>query len=212
VIRTDEARVKTILNISLEICANLAILSEPFLPFSAEKLRAMLKMDRLKWADAGNTELLTPGHTLGKAEYLFERINDKVIDQQIQKLLDTRKMNETEETGFDPQKENIVYEDFMKLDIRVATVLEAEKVPKTDKLLKLTIDTGIDKRTIVSGIAQYYKPEDLVGKQFCFVLNLEPRKLRGIESQGMILSSEDSEGKLILITPEQLAETGSYVR
>jgi methionyl-tRNA synthetase len=211
-IKSDAERVKTILNISLEICANLAILSEPFLPFSAAKLNGMLNMENQPWSEAGRTDLLEAGHQLGKAAYLFERIDDKVIDAQVQKLLDTKKQNEAMEERFDPQKGTINYEDFMKLDIRVGKVLEAEKVPKTDKLLKLTVDTGIDQRTVVSGIAEYYKPDDLVGRQFCFVLNLAPRKLRGIESQGMILSSEDSQGNLKLITPEDITETGSYIR
>lgn len=211
-IKTDEDRVRTILNISLQICANIAILSEPFLPFTAQKLNEMLNTGSKPWSAAGNPGLLVPGHALNKASYLFERIDDTVIEAQVQKLLDTRQQNEGSGKGFDPQKETINYEDFMKLDIRVGKVIEAEKVPKTDKLLKLTVDTGIDKRTIVSGIAGYYKPEDLVGRQFCFILNLEPRKLRGIESQGMILSSEDSQGRLKLITPDDLTETGSYIR
>jgi len=211
-IKTDEDRVRTILNISLQICANLAIVCEPFLPFTAKKLNGMLNIENKPWQEAGKTDLLEAGHELNKAAYLFERIDDKVIEAQVQKLLDTKKENEEEGKVFDPQKELINYNDFMKLDIRVATVVEAGKVPKTDKLLKLTIDTGIDKRTVVSGIAEYYKPEDLVGNQYCFILNLEPRKLRGIESQGMILSSEDSQGRLKLITPDELTETGSYIR
>ena len=211
-IKTDEGRVRTILNISLQICANLAIVCEPFLPFTAKKLNGMLNIGNRPWQEAGKTDLLEAGHELNKATYLFERIDDKVIEAQIKKLLDTRKENEEESKAFDPPKELINYNDFMKLDIRVAKVVEAEKVPKTDKLLKLTIDTGIDNRTVVSGIAQYYKPEDLVGKQYCFVLNLEPRKLRGVESQGMILSSEDSQGRLKLLTPDDLTETGSYIR
>ncbi len=211
-IKTDEDRVRTILNISLQICANLAIVCEPFLPFTAKKLNGMLNIKKKPWQEAGKTDLLEAGHELNKATYLFERIDDKVIEAQVQKLLDTKKENEEEGKMFDPQKELINYNDFMKLDIRVATVVEAGKVPKTDKLLKLTIDTGIDKRTVVSGIAEYYKAEDLVGKQYCFVLNLEPRKLRGVESQGMILSSEDSQGRLKLLTPDDLTETGSYIR
>jgi methionyl-tRNA synthetase len=209
--KTDPERVKTILNISLQICANLAILSKPFLPFTAEKLQKMLNMEALPWSEGGRTDLLSEGHELGKPEYLFTKIEDDVIEKQVQKLLDTKKMNEAEEKTFPPQKETIQYEDFSKLDIRVGKVLEAERVPKTDKLLKLTVDTGLDKRTIVSGIAAYYKPEDLIGKQFCFVMNLAPRKLRGIESQGMILSAEDPDGKLNLITPDELTVPGSVV-
>ena len=212
IFKTDPERVKTILNISLQICANLAVVSAPFLPFTSEKLFAMLNIEPLDWNEGGRADILKAGHQLNKPEYLFEKIEDDVIEAQVQKLLDTRKENEGEQKAFTPQKDSIVYDDFMKLDIRVGKVLEAERVPKTDKLLKLTVDTGLDKRTVVSGIAEFYKPEDLVGKNFCFIMNLEPRKLRGIESQGMILSAEDRDGKLSLITPDRLFETGSEIR
>jgi methionyl-tRNA synthetase len=213
--KTDPERVKTILNISLEICANLAILCEPFLPFTAEHLSRMMNMPQRKWAFGGNPELLEPGHQLGLPEYLFERIEDTVIELQVQKLLNTKKQNEAAEApkiSLNPMKEMITYDDFSKLDIRVCTIEEAEKVQGADKLLKLTVNTGLDKRTIVSGIALYYRPEDLVGKQFCFVLNLAPRKLRGIESQGMILSAEDPDGKLSLVTIKDLFANGSEVK
>jgi len=215
IFKTDPERVKTILNISLEICANLAILCEPFLPFTADRLSRMMNLPQRKWAIAGNPELLEPGHLLGQPEHLFDRIEDSVIEAQVQKLHDTKKQNEADAapvSNLKPMKETITYDDFTKLDIRICTVEAAEKVHGADKLLKLAVNTGHDTRTIVSGIAQYYKPEDLVGKQFCFIVNLAPRKLRGIESQGMILSAEDPEGKLSLITPQDLLENGSEVK
>ena len=215
-IKTDEGRVMTILNISLEICANLAILCEPFLPFTSSKLRKMMGLPERKWNEAGNPDLLVPGHQIGPAEYLFERIEDNVIEAQVKKLLDTKKnnevMKESSKVKLNPVKETIVYEDFSRLDIRVCTVEEAEKVRGADKLLKLTVNTGLDHRTIVSGIAEYYKPEDLIGKQFCFVLNLAPRKIRGIESNGMILSGENPDGRLSLIVPKEGMENGSEVK
>ena len=211
VFKDDPERVKTILNISLQICANLAVLSEPFLPFTAHRLSAMLNMEPLQWADAGNPQLLQPGHPLNNAEYLFERIDDAMIEAQVQKLLDTKKANEMNNKKIDPAKETIDYDTFSKIDIRVGTILEAEKVPKTTKLLKLTVDTGVDVRTVVSGIAEYYKPEEIVGKRACFLVNLAPRKLRGIESNGMILMAENPDGKLTFIVPEDGFEQGSKV-
>ena len=210
--KTDEARVKTILNISLQICANLSILAKPFLPFTADKLADMLNIEGLEWKDAGNTELLKDGQKLKKAEYLFEKIEDTAIEAQIQKLMDTKKENEESEANVNPAKENVVYEDFAKLDIRVATILEAEKVPKTDKLLKLKIDTGIDERTVVSGIAGVYKPEDLIGRKICMIVNLAPRRIRGVESNGMILSAENSDGGLCLIAPTEDFHNGSEIK
>jgi methionyl-tRNA synthetase len=172
-----------------------------------------------KWASAGNPELLEVGHQLGQPEYLFEKIEDSAIEAQVQKLLNTKKMNEAASSAAEgpkvelkPQKETITYDDFSKLDIRVCTIEEAVKVEGADKLLKLTVNTGLDRRTIVSGIALYYKPEDLIGKQFCFILNLAPRKLRGIESQGMILSGENPDGTLCLVAPQQAMENGSEVK
>lgn len=215
VFKTDPERVKTILNISLEICANLAILCEPFLPFTAGKLNRMMNLPARKWGMAGSSELLKPGHQLGTPEYLFEKIEDSVIEAQIQKLMDTKKENATAagpKTDLKPLKGTITYDDFSKLDIRVCTVEAAEKVEGADKLLKLTVNTGLDTRTIVSGIALYYQPEDLIGKQFCFILNLAPRKLRGIESQGMILSGENPDGTLILVAPQQPMENGAEVK
>ena len=211
-IKTDEDKVKSILNISLQIVANLAILSEPFLPFSAKKLRKMLNQPALKWKDAGSAELLSTGHQLNKPELLFERIEDSTIEAQIQKLLDTKKKNEKEEAKAKPPKDEITFEDFMKVDIRTGTILEAEVVPKTKKLLKLKIDTGIDQRTVVSGIAEYYKPENIIGKKVSILVNLAPRKLRGIVSQGMILMAEDADGKLCFVSPTEDVSNGSEVK
>lgn len=211
VFKEDPERVKTILNISLQICANLAILSEPYLPFTAKRLTAMLNMETLHWNDAGNPELLPAGQQLNKPEYLFERIDDKMIEAQVQKLLDTKKANEMNEQSVDPAKETIDYDTFIKIDIRIGTILEAEKVPKTQKLLKLKVDTGVDVRTVVSGIAEYYKPEDIIGKRACFLVNLAPRKLRGIESNGMVLMAENTDGKLTFISPEDEFDPGSKV-
>jgi len=211
VFKEDPERVKTVLNISLQICANLAILSEPYLPFTAKRLTAMLNMETMHWNDAGNTELLPAGQQLNKPEYLFERIDDKMIEAQVRKLLDTKKENKMNEQSVDPAKETIDYDTFTKIDIRVGTILEAEKVPKTQKLLKLKVDTGVDIRTVVSGIAEYYKPEDIIGKRACFLVNLAPRKLRGIESNGMVLMAENIDGKLTFISPEEEFDPGSKV-
>ncbi len=211
IFKTDPERVETILNISLQIVANLAILSEPFLPFSAAKLTAMLQTNTLKWDDAGNADLLVADHQLGKPAFLFEKIEDAEVEKQIQKLLDTKKLNEVNAPA-NPAKDEISYDDFVKMDIRVGTILEAEKVPKTKKLLKLIIDTGIDQRTVVSGIAEHYAPEDIIGKQVSVLVNLAPRKLRGIESQGMILMAEDKDGSLRFVSPTEKVNNGSEVK
>ncbi len=211
VIKTDEEKVKTILNVSLQIVANLAVLSEPFLPFTAARLQKKLGMEQPSWADAGNTELIKPGHQLAKPELLFERIEDKEVEAQVQRLLDTKKENEKMNT-VKPAKEEITFDDFMKNDIRTGTILEAEKVPKTKKLLKLKIDTGIDQRTVVSGIAEYYEPEKIIGQKVCVLVNLAPRKLRGIESQGMILMAEDADGRLCFVSPTEEVNDGSEVK
>ena len=210
--KTDMTRVGTIMNIALQITANLAIVFEPFLPFSMEKLNKMLNVEPLGWDRLGATDLLAAGHQLGKAELLFEKIEDSVIEAQIQKLLDTKKANEEANYQAKPIRENINFDDFTKLDIRVGTVLECAKVPKADKLLQFRIDDGLEKRTIVSGIAQHYKPEELVGKQVCFIANLAPRKLKGIVSEGMILSAENWDGGLAVITPEKAVKPGSEVK
>ena len=212
VYKTDPERVETILNIALQIVANLTILGEPFLPFSMKKLRTMTGIPGYGWDKAGDTNLLPAGHQLGKPSLLFEQIDDKAVEAQVQRLLDTRKANEMAEAGAGPQKDTIVYDDFMKMDIRTGTIVEAEKVAKTKKLLKLKIDTGIDERTVVSGIAEYYKPEEIIGKQVSILVNLAPRKLRGIESQGMILMAEDRDGRLVFVSPETAVTNGSCVK
>ncbi len=212
VAKTDMARVETILNISLQITANLAIAFEPFLPFSVKKIRQFINVDNLTWDQLGRIDLLPVGHPLNQSELLFSKIEDETIEKQIQKLLDTKKANEQAvEVKVAPQKPNVAFDDFSKLDLRVGTVLECVKVPKADKLLQFLIDDGMGKRTIISGIAAWYKPEDLVGKQVCFIANLEPRKLKGIESQGMILSVEDGGGNLSLITPSKDVEPGCQI-
>ena len=212
VIKTDEERVKTIMNVCLQITANLTIILEPFLPFSMEKLRGFLNFEKADWSVLGGTNIILAGHKVNKPSLLFEKIEDQVIEAQINKLLDTKKANELAQAVANPAKENITFDDFGKIDIRVGTVLEAEKVAKTKKLLKLKIDTGIDQRTVVSGIAEYYKPEDLVGKQVSILVNLEPKKLKGIESQGMILCAENADGSLSIVTPDQSVKPGSEVK
>ncbi|MCF8227961.1 MAG: methionine--tRNA ligase [Bacteroidales bacterium] len=209
IFKSDPEKVKTILNISLQICANLSVLSYPFLPFTADKLRKMLNIQSLQWNQAGSNELLSDGHALNKPEFLFERIDDNVVEAQVQKLLDTRKANE--EVKVSPAKETITFDDFIKMDIRTGTILEATKVPKTKKLLKLKVDTGIDQRTLVSGIAEHYKPEEIIGQKVSILVNLAPRKIKGIESQGMILMAENSEGKLCFIAPTKDFNNGSEV-
>ncbi|MBU2553944.1 MAG: methionine--tRNA ligase [Bacteroidetes bacterium] len=210
-IKTDEDQVKIILNVSLQIVANLAVLSEPFLPFSAEKLQNMIGISDLKWAEAGSDDLLKPGHQLSNPDFLFSRIEDSEVEKQVQKLLDTKKQNELAAPA-KPAKEVIAYDDFMKMDIRTGTILEAEKVPKTKKLLKLKIDTGIDKRTVVSGIAEFYEPENIIGRKVSILVNLAPRQLKGIESQGMILMAEDKDGKLCFVSPTEDFSNGSEIK
>lgn len=210
-IKTDPERTATVLNISLQICANLALLSEPFLPFTAEKLRGMLNQDKAFWYEAGNSELLEEGKQINPAQLLFEQIDDKQIEAQLEKLQQTKKANELASATVEPQKANIEYDDFAKMDIRVGTILAAEKVAKTKKLLKLTIDTGIDQRTIVSGIAEYYSPEEIIGKQVSVLVNLAPKALKGIESQGMILMAENLDGSLSFISPEKPIKNGGII-
>ncbi|MCK9312248.1 MAG: methionine--tRNA ligase [Bacteroidales bacterium] len=212
VAKTDMKRVGTILNLSLQIAANLSIAFEPFLPFSSKKLRDMLGMEAFKWNSLGSIDLLSEGHQTAKPELLFEKIEDDVIEAQIKKLQDTKKANETAEYKVEPAKADIDFEQFTKMDIRIGKVLEAELVPKTGKLMKLKVDTGFDQRTIVSGIAEHFKPEEVIGKQVCVLVNLEARKLRGIESQGMILMAEDADGKLVFIQPSEIVTNGSQVR
>lgn len=214
----DPERVGTIMNIAVQITASLAIVSEPFLPFTAAKIFEMLNLDPQTWGRAGEIDLLTAGHKLNPTELLFTKIEDSVVEKQVQKLLDTKKMNELEakkkedETKAVPElKATIQYDDFAKLDIRVGTILEAEKVAKSDKLLKFLIDDGIQKRTILSGIAKYFTPEEMIGKQVTFLANLAPRKMMGVESNGMILMAEDRDGSLALLQPHKEVWNGGPV-
>jgi methionyl-tRNA synthetase len=211
-IKTDEKRTATVLNISLQICANLAILSSPFISFSAKRLQGMLNLDNKKWFEAGSIDLLSANKEINAPTLLFDRIEDSEIEKQIEKLNESKKQNELNNSHVEPQKENITYDDFSKMDIRLGTILSAEKVAKTKKLLKLTIDTGIDKRTIVSGIAEYYKPEEIIGKQVVVLVNLQAKELKGIESQGMILMAENLNKELSFVLPEKKFRNGSLVK
>ena len=213
VIKTDPGRVKTILNIALQITANTAIAIEPFMPFSASKILKMLAVKKFGWERLGAMDLIAAGHKIGEASLLFEKIEDDVIQRQLDKLAATKEANLAAENSqnIEPQKDTIQFDDFQKMDIRVSTILAAEKVAKTKKLLKLTVDTGIDQRTIVSGIAEYFTPEELVGRRVLVLVNLAPRELKGIVSQGMILMAEDASGKLLLLGPDGNTNNGAIV-
>jgi len=210
--KTDMKRVETIMYLALQITANLAIAFEPFLPFSSQKLRNLLNMDSFNWNELGRTDLLKTGESVSQPELLFEKIEDDAIEAQIQRLLNIKQQNAL--NNFKPAeiKQQVSFDDFGKLDIRVGTILECVKVPKADKLLQFKIDDGMGGRTIVSGIAKYYpNPEVLVGKQICFIANFESRKLKGVESQGMILSAEDSDGRLVVVSPSDIVRSGVSV-
>ncbi len=209
--KTDPEKVKEIMFVSLQIVGNLTILSDPFLPFTSTKLSEMLNIKAFKWTDAGSEKILEPGHKLNKPELLFERIEDSDIETQIQKLLDTKRDNSIAIKA-KPSKPEITYDDFIRMDIRTGTILQAEKVAKTKKLIKLLVDTGVDKRTVVSGIAEYYEPESIIGKKVSILINLAPRKLKGIESQGMILMAEDNDGKLCFVSPVDDVNNGSEIK
>ena len=216
VAKTDIDRTASILYTSLQICANLAIAFSPFLPFSSEKLRQMLCLDKLSWDSLGNAEVLQAGHQIAPAQLMFAKIEDSQIDAQIAKLQATKAEHEAAAAAAlaetpAPAKAECVFEDFEKMDIRTATVLEAEKVPNTDKLLHLKIDTGLDVRELVSGIAQYYTPEEMVGKQICILANLKPRKIKGIVSQGMILMAQQPDGKMRVVSPEERLSNGATI-
>ena len=212
-VKTDPERVKTILNVALQITANIAVAIEPFMPFTAEKVLKLLQIGKPGWDELGSTALLEAGHVIGTPELLFEKIEDSVVEAQLEKLAATKQANLAAEMGKEvtPQKEVVSFDDFGKMDIRVVTIKEAEKIAKTKKLLKLTIDTGIDTRTIVSGIAEYYTPEELVGRQVLVLVNLEPRELKGVLSQGMILMGQDATGKLVLLSPTDKVGSGTIV-
>ena len=206
-VKTDEVRTKTIMNIALQIAANLSLVSEPFMPFSAHKLAGMLVLDQLSWKDAGSDALLEEGSKIEGAQLLFRKIEDSEIEAQLKKL----ETSKVENQMVNPQKENVSFEAFCSMDIRVGTILAAEKVKKTNKLLKLTVDTGIDIRTVVSGIAAYYQPEDILGMQVSVLVNLAPRNIKGIESQGMVLMAEDKDGTLKFVGPSEGSSNGSII-
>ncbi len=210
-IKTDESRVKTILNLSLQICADLAIAFEPFLPFMADDLKHQLRIDNLKWSDLGKLNLIAEGNEIEKPHLLFEKIEDDVVEFQVNKLLAAKEANKLKNWQPEPIQENVDFPTFEKLDIRVGKVLECQKVPKADKLLQFKIDDGMGGRTIVSGIAKFYNPEDLVGKEVCFIANFEPRKLKGVMSEGMILSAVNADGSLVVIGPTGEVAPGSKV-
>ena len=210
--KTDMARTATILNIALQICANIAVAFKPFLPFSADRLALMLYMPEPVWDNLGSDTILAAGTELGKPELLFEKITDEQIQAQLDRLARIKEENKIKNFKPAPQAPDVDFDTFMKADIRVGTVLECVKVPKADKLLRFLIDDGMEKRTIVSGIAKYYNPDDLVGKQVCFIANLPPRKLKGIVSQGMILSAENADGSLVVIGPSAPVVAGAQVK
>ena len=210
-IKTNPERVPTIMNICLQITANLSIVMEPFMPFTAEKIRHLLNIGAINWNQLGSHQLIAAGHQVGESFLLFDKIEDAEIDAQIHKLQETKKNNQTQ-TKVNPAKEVISYDDFSKMDIRTGTILEAERVPKTKKLLKLLIDTGIDKRTVVSGIAEHYEPEKIIGKKVSILVNLAPREIKGIESHGMILMAENSQGELGFISCDKEFNNGSEIR
>ena len=209
VIKVDEERVKTIMNVALQIAAGLAVLSEPFLPFTSSKLKNILNIAQsadkgFDWNDvATNSNLLAADHQINQAELLFRKIEDSEIQTQLDKLEATKKANEYENKKLMPQKDTITFEDFSKLDMRVGTIIEAEKMAKAKKLLVLKVDTGLDIRTIVSGIAESFKPEEIVGKKVTVLVNLAPRALRGVDSEGMILMTENADGKLVFVNPDE---------
>jgi methionyl-tRNA synthetase len=212
IFKTDPQRVATILNISLQISAALAVLCEPFLPFTSEKLLKMLNMNLVEWDLAGNENALAVDHSINNPELLFSKIEDQQIQEQIDKLTATKKQNQDDEkNAVKPISENISFDDFTKLDLRIATITAAEKVAKTKKLLKLTLDTGVDNRTVVSGIADYYNPESIIGKQVVLLANLQPKTIKGIESHGMILMAESAEGALAFLQPDKLINNGAIV-
>ncbi|UKN00606.1 methionine--tRNA ligase [Paracrocinitomix mangrovi] len=207
--KTDMERVKTIMNVALQITANLSIVFAPFLPKKAQKIGEFVNFDSKNWGFAGKSDLLPEGHQLNKASILIEKIDDAFVDLQVEKLKESSAMNNS---NFPPQKEEVAFDDFMKMDIRVGEIIAAERVPKADKLLKLTVDTGLDKRTVVSGIAEHYQPEDIVGTKVSILMNLAPRKIRGVESQGMILMAENENGELSFISPEKAFNAGGEIR
>jgi methionyl-tRNA synthetase len=202
-VKENPARVQTQMYVALQIASALAVLSEPFLPFTAKKLSNILKIDILGWNDVTTkTDLLPAGHQIGQAEILFAQIEDAEIQKQLDKLEATKTANKVENAKAEPQKETTSFEDFAKIDLRIGTIIEAEKMPKANKLLVLKVDTGIDVRTIVSGIAEHFTPEEVIGKRVTVLVNLAPRALRGVESEGMLLLTNNAEGKLVFVNPD----------
>ena len=210
--KTDMTRVETILNVALQICGNIVVAFEPFLPFMSAKLVKMLNMEKLSWSSLGNNDIIKAGTEIAPAELLFEKIEDETIQAQTDRLERIKEENKIKNFKAAPQAPDVEFETFMKADIRVGTVLECKKVPKADKLLQFLIDDGLETRTIVSGIAKYYEPEDLIGRQICFIANLAPRKLKGVVSQGMILSAENADGSLVVIGPTAPVIPGAQVK
>ena len=202
-VKENPARVQTQMYVALQIASALAVLSEPFLPFTAKKLSNILKIDTLGWNDVTTkTNLIPAGHQIGQAEILFAQIEDAEIQKQLDKLEATKTANKVENAKAEPQKETASFEDFAKIDLRIGTIIEAEKMPKANKLLVLKVDTGIDVRTIVSGIAEHFTPEEVIGKRVTVLVNLAPRALRGVESEGMLLLTNNAEGKLVFVNPD----------
>ena len=211
-VKSDPERTATVMNLSLQICANLAVLCAPFLPFTADKMHRIMNLRAMGWQDAGHADILMEGHEIAQPELLFEQISDETIQAQVDKLQATKAQNELNAWKPAEVKAPVTIDDFGKMDIRVGTILECCKVPKADKLLQFKIEDGMGTRTIVSGIAKFYPdPQALVGKQVCFIANFPPRKLKGVESQGMILSAEDKDGRLVLLTPSDLVTPGCSV-
>jgi len=212
-IKSDEERVKTIMNVAMQISCNLAILCEPFLPFTSAKLFSLLNLPAMKWPMAKNTANIPAKHTINKDELLFSKVEDADVQTQLDKLQKSKMENANQAVELKAIKPETSFDEFSKMDIRTATILEAEAVPKTDKLLKLLLDTGVDRRTVVSGIAAYYKPQDIIGQQVCLLANLAPRKIKGIESQGMILMAENAKGELCFVSPTNIPfQNGSLVK
>ena len=213
VIKTDPERVQTIMYVALQISAALAVVSEPFLPASSQKLKTMLQLPPHSWARVQSGEpLLEPTHQIGTAELLFAKIEDAEIEQQLEKLAQSKLANTIANKVVEPQKETVAFEDFSKLDLRVGTIIAAEKMPKAKKLLVLQVDTGIDVRTIVSGIAESFTAESVIGKRVTVLVNLAPRALRGVESQGMILMTETPEGKLVFVNPDAAQDAANGLK
>ena len=208
VVKTDEQRVQTIMNISLQICASLSVVLEPFMPTSAQKIAGLLRLSTIDWSKAGHVDVISEGHQIGPASLLFEKIEDPVIAEEIERLENSKK----ESAPLEKQKDKATFDQFTALDIRVGKIIEAQPVKKAKKLLELKVDTGIDTRTIVSGIAEHYQPAELIGQQVAVLINLEPRKLRGVLSEGMILMAEDNNGKLVFVAPGEEMMNGAVIR